>query len=74
MVEIGIDGVRHGGGHDDPEILHGFLLVSGESVNNRISPRQTYIVDVVPTVLEHLEIAIDPDLDGQSIGFEKTSE
>ncbi|MEX2670747.1 MAG: alkaline phosphatase family protein [Phycisphaeraceae bacterium] len=63
-------GTGHSGGHDVPEILHGFLLVSGDAAHNRISPRQTYIVDVVPTVLKHLGIAIDPDLDGNPIGIE----
>jgi hypothetical protein len=62
-------GTGHGGGHDIPEILHGFLLVSGESVHNRISPRQSYLVDVVPTVLEHFGIEIAPDLDGHSLGL-----
>ncbi len=60
---------RHGGGHDIPEILTGFFLVSGDAVHNRISPEQTYIVDAVPTVLAHLGIELDPELDGQPIGF-----
>lgn len=63
-------GTGHGGGHDIPEILHGFLLVSGDGVHNRISPRQTYIVDAVPTVLQHLGLALDPDLDGEPLGLE----
>ncbi|MEX2671154.1 MAG: alkaline phosphatase family protein [Phycisphaeraceae bacterium] len=58
----------HGGGHENPEILHGFFLVSGEAVHNRISPQQTYIVDVVPTLLEHLG-AIDSEIDGRPIGL-----
>ena len=63
-------GTRHGGGHDIPEILHGFLLVSGDSVHNRISPRQSYIVDAVPTILKHLGIERDPELDGEPLGLE----
>ncbi len=63
-------GRRHGGGHAIPEILHGFMLVSGDVVHNRISPRQSYIVDAVPTVLKHLGMDIDPDLDGYPLGLE----
>jgi len=62
-------GRRHGGGHDNPEILTGFLLVSGEAAYNRISPQRSTIVDVVPTILTHLGIPLDPELDGQPIGL-----
>ncbi len=62
-------GTRHGGGHDIPEILTGFLLVSGDAAHHRISPEQTFIVDAVPTVLKHLGIEPDPGLDGRPVGF-----
>lgn len=62
-------GTRHGSGHKDPEILNVFLIFSGSSVPKGKISRPVYLVDLVPTVLTHLGIRLDPSwsLDGHPI-------
>ncbi len=62
----GLD-TRHDRGHQDPEILNVFLIFSGRSVPPGTPATQTYLVDLVPAVLSHLGVAIDPawQLDGR---------
>lgn len=64
-------GLRHGGGHNIPEVLTTFLIVSGPSAVKGIIQEPTYVVDVSVTGLVHLGIAIDPEwsLDGQAVGL-----
>jgi len=66
-------GFKHGGGHDQPEVIHSFLIVSGASAARGKIQRQTYLVDIVPTLLTHLGVRLDPEwqLDGRPIGLEE---
>jgi len=63
-------GTDHGGGHDVPEILETFLIVSGPSVDRSAIAGPTYMVDLPVTALVHLGVAIDPrwQLDGRPLG------
>lgn len=65
-------GKDHGGGHANPQITNGFLIVRGAKVKPGKLTEPTEIVDVVATALTHLGIAIDPkwELDGRAVGFE----
>jgi len=64
-------GTRHSGGNDIPEIYTVFLIVSGPSAAKGKIEEQTYLVDIVPTALQHLGIPIDPEwnLDGRPVGL-----
>jgi len=64
-------GTDHGGGHDNPEIRRTFLIVSGPSAQHGRSEAQTWQVDVVPTILRHLNINAKPGwkLDGHPVGL-----
>ena len=66
-------GTSHGGGHDDPEVLHSFLIISGESAARGAIESPVYLVDVVPTVLAHLGVplAAEWQLDGKPVGLRK---
>jgi len=66
-------GTAHGGGHDAPEILHTFFLVSGPAAKRGKLEEQTYIVDLPVTALTHLGVKIDPKwkLDGKSVGLKQ---
>lgn len=64
-------GTNHGKGHDVPEILHSFLIVSGDSADRGKFTEPTYLVDAAATVLAHL--GIEPEdawgLDGARRGL-----
>lgn len=64
-------GKGHGKGHQVPEILNSFLIVSGDGAKRGKSEEQTYIVDAPVTVLIHLGVKIDPawKLDGAARGL-----
>ena len=64
-------GTGHGGGHQVPEILNSFLIVSGESAERGTFEEQTYLVDPCVTVLTHLGVKIEDDwkLDGVPRGL-----
>lgn len=64
-------GLGHGGGHQTPEILNSFLIVSGENTQRGKFEEQTYLVDPAVTVLTHLGVKIDDawKLDGQPRGL-----
>ncbi|MBA4150369.1 MAG: alkaline phosphatase family protein [Verrucomicrobia bacterium] len=64
-------GTTHSAGHDNWEINTAFLLVSGPSTAHGKIEEQTYLVDIVPTVLTHLGVPIDPGwkLDGRPVGL-----
>jgi arylsulfatase A-like enzyme len=63
-------GTDHGGGHNVPEILETFLIVSGPTVDRAAIEGPTYLVDLPVTALVHLGVAIDPQwqLDGRPLG------
>jgi arylsulfatase A-like enzyme len=71
----GGQGTNHGGGHNDPDVLHSFLIVSGMAATKGKLDAPTYLVDVVPTILAHLGIAADPawQLDGRPVGLKAIS-
>jgi len=64
-------GKGHGGGHNNPDILHSFLIVSGEAAEHGKFEKQVYIVDAVPTLLTYLGVDIDEawELDGHAVGL-----
>jgi predicted AlkP superfamily pyrophosphatase or phosphodiesterase len=64
-------GTGHGKGHDVPEILNSFLIVSGPAAAQGKFEEQTYLVDAAATVLAHLGVQPDPawELDGQPRGL-----
>lgn len=66
-------GKGHGGGHKNPDILHSFLIVSGEGAEKGKFDSQVYIVDAVPTLLTYLGVDIDDawELDGHAVGLKK---
>lgn len=66
-------GTSHGGGHNDPEVLHSFLIISGESAARGSIDSPVYLVDVVPTVLAHLGVPLNAkwELDGKPVGLRK---
>jgi hypothetical protein len=64
-------GYGHGGGHETPEILNSFLIVSGPSARRGKFEEQTYLVDAPVTVLTHLGVELDESwqLDGRAVGL-----
>lgn len=62
-------GKGHGGGHDKPEILNSFLIVSGPAARRGAIEEQVFLVDAPVTVLGHLGVAPREAwrLDGRSI-------
>lgn len=69
----GGQGTSHGGGHDKPEILNSFLIVSGPAAEKGKFDEQVYIVDAVPTLLTYLGVEIDDawQLDGHAVGLKR---
>jgi predicted AlkP superfamily pyrophosphatase or phosphodiesterase len=68
-------GTGHGKGHEYPEVNQVFLILHGPTVEPGETDKPTSHADVVPTVLAHLRVPIDPDwkLDGQPRAIEKTA-
>ena len=64
-------GRKHRGGHDVPEIVTIFLVVSGSNSIQGEIEEPSYIVDVPVTALTHLGVAIDVawQLDGKAVGI-----
>lgn len=64
-------GNDHGGGHNIPEIVNSFLIVSGAAASRGEIKQPTYLVDVPVTALVHLGVTIDPawKLDGHPVGL-----
>lgn len=64
-------GTGHGKGHDVPEILRSFLIVSGDAAERGRFDAQTYLVDAPATVLAHLGVEPAPEweLDGRPRGL-----
>ena len=72
-TDHGGTGTDHGGGHKNWDIRRTFLIVSGKNARKGRSEEPTYQVDVVPTALTHLGVAIKPEwgLDGKAVGLVK---
>lgn len=64
-------GTNHEKGHDVPEILHSFLIVSGDAAARGTFAEPTYLVDAPATVLAHLGIEPEQawELDGVPRGL-----
>lgn len=67
----GGQGRGHSGGHDDPEVLNSFSIVSGRGALRGRMEGQPYLVDVPVTALAFLGVPLDPEwkLDGRPIGL-----
>lgn len=67
----GGSGRGHSNGHNNPDILNSFMIVSGEAAERGKFEQQVYIVDAVPTLLTYLGVDIDDawQLDGQAVGL-----
>ncbi|MBM3997828.1 MAG: nucleotide pyrophosphatase [Planctomycetes bacterium] len=73
FTDHGGQGKGHGGGRTVPEIRTGFLILHGAAAaRGKITDKVTN-VDIVPTALTHLGIAIDPNwrLPGRAVGLKK---
>ncbi len=72
-TDHGGKGTGNGGGHNTPEILNGFLIVSGDAAEKGEFKEQIYLVDAVPTLLTFLGIKPDDawKLDGRAVGLKK---
>jgi hypothetical protein len=70
-TDHGGKGRGHGGGRTVPEVRTGFLIVHGRSALKGRLKGVVPTADVVPTVLSHLGIAVDPawKLDGKVVGL-----
>jgi predicted AlkP superfamily pyrophosphatase or phosphodiesterase len=64
-------GTGHGGGHQTPEILNSFLIVSGNSAGRGEFKEQVYLVDAPVTALAHLGVKAKEEwkLDGRVMGL-----
>ena len=64
-------GTGHGGGHQTPEILNSFLIVSGNAAKRGTFEEQVYLVDAPVTVLKHLGVGAKDEwkLDGRPLGL-----
>ena len=64
-------GTGHSGGHNVPEILNSFLIVSGGSAKRGRFEDQTYLCDAPVTVMAHLGVPakVDWKLDGKPVGL-----
>lgn len=66
----------HSNGHEIPEILTVFLIVSGPSAQVGRIEQQAFLVDVAVTALVHLGIPLDPQwqLDGRPVGLKSAGQ
>lgn len=64
-------GTGHGGGHNEPEILNSFLIVSGPEAKRGKLDETVHLVDAVATVLAHLNVQPKEEwkLDGRPVGL-----
>ena len=65
--------MNHGGGHNDPDVLNSFLIVSGPSARRGTFDEQVYLVDAPVTALVHLGVQPRPEwkLDGRAVGLKE---
>jgi predicted AlkP superfamily pyrophosphatase or phosphodiesterase len=66
-------GTGHGGGHQIPEILNSFLIVSGPAAKRGQFEEQVYLVDAPVTALAHLGMPAKEEwqFDGKSVGLKE---
>jgi predicted AlkP superfamily pyrophosphatase or phosphodiesterase len=66
-------GKNHGGGHNDPDVLNSFLIVSGPSARRGTFAEQVYLVDAPVTALAHLGVKPNDawKLDGRAVGLKQ---
>jgi len=66
-------GTGHGGGHQTPEILNSFLIVSGPSAKRGQFDEKVYLVDAPVTALAHLGVKAKEEwkLDGRVVGLKE---
>ena len=71
VVSTDHGGSGKGHGQNTPEHRTIFVIVSGKSAAQGVLEPAPMIVDIVPTVLQHLGIAINPrwNLDGKAVGL-----
>jgi len=71
QAEVILKGTGHGGGHNDPEILNSFLIVSGPAAQSGQLDETVYLVDAAATVLAHLGVKVKEEwkLDGKPVGL-----
>jgi predicted AlkP superfamily pyrophosphatase or phosphodiesterase len=64
-------GTGHGGGHNTPEILNSFLILSGPAAQRGTFAEQVYLVDAPVTALAHLGVKAKEEwkLDGKPVGL-----
>lgn len=64
-------GITHSNGHDVPEILNSFLIVSGNAAQRGEFAEPVHLVDAVPTMLTFLGIKLDEawKIDGKVVGL-----
>ena len=72
-TDHGGQGTGHSSGHQDPQIVNTFLIVSGEAARKQPINRPTYIVDIPVTAMTHLGVDIDASwkLDGKAVAIER---
>jgi predicted AlkP superfamily pyrophosphatase or phosphodiesterase len=72
-TDHGGKGKGHGGGHNDPDVLHSFLIVSGPAARRGRFEEQVYLVDAPVTALVHLGVPLKPEwkLDGRAVGLKQ---
>jgi predicted AlkP superfamily pyrophosphatase or phosphodiesterase len=72
-ADHGGKGKGHGGGHNDPDVVNSFLIVSGRSARRGLFEEQVYIVDAPVTALVHLGVSLKSEwnLDGRAVGLKK---
>lgn len=63
----------HRDGHNKPQVMRGFTIVSGAAAAKGKLTEQTYIVDVPVTALTHMGVTIKPEwkLDGRAVGLKR---
>jgi predicted AlkP superfamily pyrophosphatase or phosphodiesterase len=71
LVSTDHGGKGKGHGQDIPECRTIFLIVSGQAAARGVIEPAPTIMDITPTALTHLGIALDPDwqLDGKAVGL-----
>jgi predicted AlkP superfamily pyrophosphatase or phosphodiesterase len=70
-TDHGGSGTSHSNGHDNPEVACSWLVVSGDAAERGKIDGERGQVDLVPTALKHLGVAVDPawKLDGEAVGL-----
>jgi predicted AlkP superfamily pyrophosphatase or phosphodiesterase len=70
-TDHGGSGTSHSNGHDNADVARSWIIVSGAAAARGPIGEECGLVDVVPTGLVHLGVAIDPawKLDGRPVGL-----